>query len=171
MDFETPVDAWYVWVGVATVSVVFAGLAVQLPIQPPPDATEAVNTIDRVASSTHHADATYDHDAERVKIDTTRVSLRNDGGTTHASIAFGSMTPLAAIDDEQKQEALDRILSGQQPSEVLEDYSFDERALVAAALDARARRTTEQSKWRPASGVLRVRKIELDGETLLLVDA
>jgi len=171
MDFETPVDAWYVWVGVATVGIAIAGVAIQLPSQPSPDATKAVNTIDSVASSPQHAHASYEHDAEAVKFDTKRVSLRNDGGTDHASIAFGSMTPLTAIDNDEKREALDRILSGQLPSNVLDEYPFDERALLDVAASGRAQLDTEGGDWRPADGVFRVRKIDLDGESLLLVDA
>lgn len=170
MDFEAPVDAWYVWLGVALVSVALIGVAVQLPSQPPPDAAKAANTIDTVASNSHQAAANYKHDAEVVKIDTQRVALRNNGGTERATIAFGPMTPLSAIDDESKRGVLDRILSGERPANVLHEYPFDSDALLDEVAKTRKRLGDEGVEWRPADGTLRVRKIDLGGESLLLVD-
>jgi len=174
MDFETPVDAWYVWCGVALAGVTLAGLALSLPAQPPPDATEAANTIDRVAGSTYTAQASYEHDAEMVRIDGARISMRNGGGVDHAAVAFTSLTPVAAVSDATKREALERILHGEQPSAVLERPAFtslDEPGLYSATAAARTERLDEVPEWRPAGGELRVRKLEIDGETVVLVDA
>lgn len=174
MDFEAPVDAWYVWFGVALAGVTLAGLALSLPAQPPPDATGAANTIDRVAGSTHTAQASYEHDAEMVRIDGARISMRNEGGVDHAAVAFISLTPIAAVNDTTKREALERILHGEQPSAVLERPAFtslDEPGLYSATAAARTERLDEGPEWRPADGELRVRKLEIDGETVVLVDA
>jgi hypothetical protein len=51
MNLEAPADAWYVWVGVALVSMTVAGVVGGLPSQPPPDSQTAANTVDRVAVS------------------------------------------------------------------------------------------------------------------------
>lgn len=173
MDFETPVDAWYVWFGVALTSVAIAGVALSLPAQPPPDATGAANTIDRVAGSTHFAGASYDHDADAARIDTGRISMRNDGGTAHASIAFESLTPVSAVTDSTAHDALSLLLHGTPPSTVLERPEFDaleEADLRNAAIDARVDRLERPPSWRPAGEQLHVRRVELDGEIVVLVD-
>lgn len=171
MDWEAPVDGWYVWLGVALVSVWLATFALGLPSQPPPDATRAANTIDRVSSSSHQAEAAYEHDAGEIKIGTKQVWMRNDGGITQESVAFGSLTPVHAVEDDNRQEALERIVNGQHPRAVLEDYSFGAAALLNEATDARERIDQQGAEWRPAEDVLHVRKIEIADETLVLVDA
>jgi len=173
MDFETPVDAWYVWVGVAVASVAIAGVALALPTQPPPDATAAANTIDAVAGSTQTATASYDHDAVAVRLDTGRISLRNDAGTAHAAVAFGSLTPLSAVENETVRRALERIVRGGQPTDVLSQPTFDtlsEGDLRNAAARARGTRRSSGAEWRPATSQLTVRRLTLAGETVVLVD-
>ncbi len=173
MDFEAPVDAWYVWFGVAVASVAIAGVALSLPSQPPPDATGAANTIDTVAGSTHTAEASFDHSADEIRIDTARISMRNDGGTARASLAFGPLTPIGAVEDATERDALRSILSGAPPSVVLEGTEFDsvnESELRQAAEDARANRLDSPPEWQPANDELRVRKLELDGESVVLVE-
>lgn len=174
MDFEAPVDAWVVWVGVVLVGVALTGVTLTLPSQPPPDATGAANTIDRVAGSTHVASASYEHDAEAVRIDTKRLSMRNDGGVAHASVAFGSLTPVHAVENETVQEVFERLLDGEHPSSVLDDDEYDsltESALRETATETRARLASDDSgpDWRPADGRLRVRTVELDGTEVVLV--
>lgn len=184
MDFEAPVDAWYVWLGVAAVSVALAGVVLSLPSQPPPDAVEAANTIDRVAASTYTADASYEHDAAEVRIGVSRVSMRNDGGTDHASVAFGPLTPLAAAasidgterpDAAEEYAALEAVLHGEHPSAVVEEFDGvdDEAQLYDATAEARAAVETDDEllEWVPATGTLHVRRIELDGEVVVLVTA
>jgi len=171
MDWEAPVDGWYVWFGVALVSIGLTTFVLGLPSQPPPDATTAANTIDRVASSSHRAAADYEHDAAAIRIDTKQLWLRNDGGTTRESVAFGSLTPVHAVAEDDKREALERIIDGQHPRVVLREYSFDATALLDEAEDTRERIDRQGAEWRPADGVLSVRKIDIGGETVVLVDA
>lgn len=171
MDLEAPVDAWYVWFGVAVASVAIAGVALSLPSQPPPDATGTANAIDRVAGSTQVADATIDHDADDVRLDTTRLSMRNDGGTAHATVLFGPLTPVDAVDDETTREALWAVLHGASPSTVLDRPAFEsleESDLRAGATAGRAQCQESTPEWRP-SDELNVRKLELDGEPVVLV--
>ena len=169
MDLEAPVDGWYVWLGVALLSVALLAFAISLPSQPPPDATRAANAIDRVASSSHQAKASYEHDATEIKIDTKRVTMRNDGGTAQESVVFGSLTPVHAVTDDDRREALERITYGQHPASVLEDYSFGSSALRQEAAAARERIDRTGAEWRPAEGVLYVRRVDVGGETLVLV--
>jgi hypothetical protein len=173
MDFETPVDAWYVWVGVAVASLAIGGVALDLPTQPPPDATAAANTIDAVAGSTQTATARYEHDAVAVRLETGRLSLRNDAGVAHAAVAFESLTPLAAVENDTLRRALERIAHGSQPAEVLSKPTFDgltETDLRRVTARARATRRTDGAEWRPTTGHLAVRRLTLGGATVVLVD-
>lgn len=172
MNVETPVDAWYVWLGVAIASVTIAGVALSLPTQPPPDATAAANTIDAVAGSTQTATASYDHDAVAVRLDTGRISLRNDAGTAHAAVAFESLTPLSAVENNTVRRALERIADGGKPSDVLSRPAFDtlsEADLRDATARARATRRSGGAEWRPATSQLTVRRLTLGGTTVVLV--
>jgi len=99
MDFEAPVDAWYVWMGVAVVSLSIAGVALSLPTTAPPDANAAANTVDSVGSKPYTASATYEHDADQYWASNETILLRNDGGTTRATIRFGLMAPAWPKDD------------------------------------------------------------------------
>ncbi|WEL17713.1 Putative pilin/flagellin [Halorhabdus sp. SVX81] len=171
MDFEAPVDAWYVWIGVAVVSVTLVGFVLGLPSQPPPDATKAVNTIDRVAGSTQESAASYSHDAAEIRIDTRRVAMRNDGGTTRESVAFGSLTPVKAVENATMRESFDRIVHGQRPESVIAEYSFNTTALLSKAERTRKRIDTNGVEWRRTDGELVVRRIEIDGTSLVLIDA
>lgn len=176
MDLEAHADAWHVWVGVALVSLSLLGVALALPSRPPPDAAAAANTIDRVAGSTHQATASYDHDADEVRIGLRQLSLRNDGGTSHASIAFGSITPVSAIENRTMRDALEGLLHGQSPGQVVENEpGIDDVAGLlhgdGGIADARQVIQASGSAWRPADGRLRVRQLELAGERVVLVAA
>ncbi|SDJ19061.1 hypothetical protein SAMN05216226_10149 [Halovenus aranensis] len=172
MEFEAPVDAWYVWFGVAVASLAITGVALSLPTQPPPDAAQAANAIDRVAGSTQVATATVNHAAEEVRLGTSRISMRNDGGTVHATLAFGPVTPVTAVGDATARHALQSMLHGTPPAEVLGRTSFDaltESELQQAVASARERRRNRGPQWRQTSGRLRVHSVHLDGELVVLV--
>jgi len=171
MELETPADAWYVWIGVATVSIGVAGVALGLPAEPPPDANEAANTIDRVAASQYGASASFDHDAEAIRIGPKQIAMRNDGGTAHASIAVGSMTPVFETEGELHRTAT-ALVDGEPVPQVVSDSSFEsERALREALEAVRLRIDREGAHWQTAEGNLRVRAVRLGGETVVLVDA
>lgn len=172
MDLEAPVDAWQVWLGVALVSIGLGSVVFALPTQPPPDATKAVNTIDRAASAAHHAEARYEHDATAVRLGPKQVSLRNDGGTAHDTIAFGSMTPVSAVADPARQRALEQIAKGANVTAVVRaSPELNTTVLRTAVESARTRVSTDGPAWHQAEGTLAVRKLELDGETVVLVAA
>jgi len=98
MDWEAPVDAWSVWLAVALVSIAVAGVVLSFPTGPPPDANQAANAIERTTGSVHDASASYDHDADEVKLERTTISLRNEHGTTHSSLAYGTFVPVLGDD-------------------------------------------------------------------------
>lgn len=173
MDLEAPVDAWYVWLGVALVAAGLFGVVTSLPLNPPPDANGAANTIDEVASNPYPSHARYEYDATGARIGLQEISLRNDAGTNRAIVRYGPMTPLEAIDGAANRSAVSRILDGESPTEVVETMEAveNERQLRAAAAMARKSVESRGANWRPAKRTLRVRKVFLDEVPVLLVDA
>ncbi|MFC4552774.1 MULTISPECIES: DUF7283 family protein [Halorussus] len=93
--FDAPVDAWYVWLGVALASTVAFGLAASLPSAPPPDAASAADAVDSVAASDYAATRKVPLAADAVKLGPERVALRRDGAVSHATFAYGPVTPAA----------------------------------------------------------------------------
>jgi len=172
MDLEAPADAWYVWVGVAIVSTTLFGLALSLPSDVPPDANKAANSIDDVAGSAHQATAEYEHGADKVKVETHRLSMKNDGGTARSSVVFGPLTPISEVSDQETRAAFEQILSGEDPSVVIDESESlqSERDLVDAAENTRDRLNENGATWRSTDGVLHVRKLTLDEEPVVLVD-
>lgn len=162
MDFEAPVDAWYVWLGAGIASVAMAGVVLSLPATAPPDATAAANAIDRAAGSTANATATYDHDADAFRIDGKGIELRNEGGTSYESVAFGTLTlaRLGGVRTDDGDVALRAVLYG---DDIAAHYESREAFLDDVAL-ARQRVDDAPRKWRSARGTLRVRSITV-GET------
>lgn len=167
MDWEAPVDAWYVWFGAAAITAILAGSALALPSTPPPDANQAANAIDRVAGNELGGTASYEHDARMVRLGTEQISMRSDGGTSHATVSFGRLAPVNGSD------RLKNVLSGAHPTDEYATWSEfydDVQAAEDRALDP---------TWRIADGTLRVRVIAFpdgrpefeDFEKAILVDA
>jgi len=166
MELESPADAWYTWVAVALVSIGVGAVVLTLPTQPPPDASGAANTVDRIATSDAGASATYDHSAREIRLGTRQLWLRNDGGTAHASVAFDSLTPIYATEGEAR-EAARALLAGKSPEAVVKEHGFASESALREVLAA-ARRALDP-EWRPADGSLRVRAVHLAGERVILV--
>ncbi len=122
---DPPIDTWYVWLGLGVVSVSVAGLAFALPTTAPPTATPVADAVDSVASSPHDARTTVDVSADQFRIRPNSVALRLDGGTAHAELAFGPVTPVA-------DGKLRRVLDGKQPDTVFSNRSAFETAVQTA---------------------------------------
>jgi hypothetical protein len=155
--FDTPVDSWYAWLGVAAASTALVGAAVGLPTAPPPDAAGVADTVDRAAASERGARAEHPLDAAEVRVTPERVGLRSDGGTVHARFVYGPVTPVGT------DGRLRRVLAGARPESVF--GSAREFRRVAA----RARRA--DGRWRPVDGPLVVRHVVWEGESVTLVGA
>lgn len=167
MDWEAPVDAWYVWLGAALITTVLAGFALALPTTPPPDANQAANAVDRVAGNDLGGEASYDHDARMIRLGSEQISMRNDGGTSHATVSFGRLAPVNGSD------SLKEVLAGAHPTDEYRNWTAfydDVQAAEDRALDP---------TWRIADGTVRARVIAYpdsmpifeDHEKAILVDA
>ena len=158
MDWETPVDAWYVWAGVSLVSLAVAGVVLGLPTGPPPDAAEATNAIEETAASSHEAAATLEYDADAVRIDGKTVELRNEHGTSRSSITYGQVV---AVNGDER---LERLVYGE-PFEAVFASELEARDENAATsfMDrvADAERNTS-GEWLTASDELTVRRVAVE---------
>jgi hypothetical protein len=153
--FDVPVDAWYVWVGLAVASVAVLGVVSTLPTAPPPDAASVAETVDRTAAAEYGATAEHPVDAEAVRLSPRGVGLRNGAGTTHASFAFEDVTPVA------RGTRLHAVLLGAPAASRFTSPS----ELARACATARARDPT----WRPIGGPLVVRHLTWEGTDVTLV--
>lgn len=154
--FGTPIDAWYVWVGVAAVTIALCGAVLSLPLRPAPDAAGAADTVDAVAAGERPATAEHPLDAAAIRLGPHRLAMRSPAGTARAEFAFGPVTPVS--DDR-----LRRVLHGAHPAEV-----YDSReAFRQAVVDARATEPT----WEPVERTLVVRRVYWGEFGVTLVDA
>jgi hypothetical protein len=153
--FGVPVDAWYTWLGLAIASVALLGVGAALPSTPPPAATDVADTIDRTAATAHPASAEHPVAARSIRLGPRSIGLRNEEGTTHATFAFGPVTPAVG------SAVLTAVLHGAPPAS-----RFDSGAgLCSAATTARERATT----WRPVDGQVLVRHVVWEGCDVTLV--
>lgn len=152
--FDVPVDATYVWLGVAAVSVVTLGVVVALPTSAPPETTAAADAIDRIAVEPAGAHTTVQIEATEMRLGTHRIALRNDAGSASAAFTYGPVTP--AVSDDQ----LELLLYGHPPSEV-----FESRAAFSDAVeDAQTTGT-----WRPAPDAIEIRRLQWEETDVTLV--
>ena len=155
--FDVPLDAWYVWIGLALASVAVFGVVTSLPTAPPPDAAGVADTVDRVAAAEYAATAEHPIDADAVRLRPRGVSLRNDAGTASATFAFGPITPAPPGSD------LEAVLHGTPPDRVFDSPVAFRQAVV----DAR----TRDANWHPVERTLLVRRVSLGGYDATLVAA
>jgi hypothetical protein len=153
--FGVPIDAWYTWLGLSIASVALVGVAAALPTAPPPAATDAAETVDRTAATTHPATAEHPLNARAIRVEPRGIGLRNDAGTAHATFAFGPVTPASGSDP------LTAILHGAPPGT---------RFASGEALCAAGRRARDRPpRWRSAEGQLIVRHVVWEGCDVTLV--
>ena len=142
--FDVPVDAMYVWIGVATVSVAVFGVATSLPSATPPDATAAARAIDTVAVGPPGSQGSHALRADRLRLGPLRIGLAGPGGRAHATFTY----PITPVSEDSR---LSEVLVGERPSSV-----FSSEAAFADAVTA-ARQP--EHDWRPAPERLDVRRV------------
>jgi hypothetical protein len=153
--FDVPVDAWYVWLGLSLASVSLLAVGAALPAQPPPDATDVADTVDRVAATTYPSNAAHPTAARAMRVGRRRLALRNDAGTTHAVFAFGPVTPASSAS------ALHAVLRGAPPQS-----RFDSGT---GFCDAAATARTRTPRWQRVDEPLLVRHVRWEGCDVTLV--
>lgn len=123
--FDVPVDAWYVYLGLAIVSGATVTLAGAMPAAAPPDANGAARTVDSVAASQHASVGSHPlADANAVRVGSDTLSLRGPGGTAHAGLGYG---PVVLAPEGTP---LGRVLRGKPPEQVFASPAGFERAVV-----------------------------------------
>ena len=152
--FGAPLDAWYVWIGLAIVSSTVLGVVTAIPAAAPPDASGAARTVDGVAASEHAAVGKHPlSNADAVRIGSDSVSLRGPGGTEHAAFGYG---PVVAVLDDP---ALRSTLEGDPPERAFRTPAGFERAL------RRAR--AAEPRWQGADRLV-VRRVRWEGVDVVL---
>lgn len=152
--FAVPVDAWYVWIGLAAVSASVFGVASAIPATPPPDAAGAAATVDAVSASQYGAVGEHPVSrADKARIGSESLSLRGPGGTAHASFGYAPVAPAT-------DEALSRVLLGEPPARVFETPAAFEAAVEAAR--------TDEPRWNTVD-TLTVRRVSWEGVDVTLV--
>jgi hypothetical protein len=153
--FEAPVDAWYVWLGLAVASTATLGVATSLPAAAPPDATGVARTIDSTAASQYPAVGRHPApNAAAVRVGGGRVSLRGPGGTARAALGYGPVTPVG--DDDRLQ----AVLRGEPPARAFGSPEAFERALH--------RQRAADPRWIETDSVV-VRRLSWEGIDAVLV--
>ncbi|ELZ91815.1 hypothetical protein C440_15924 [Haloferax mucosum ATCC BAA-1512] len=142
---DAPLDSLYTWTALSVAATVLLGTVVGLPTTPAPDASGVADTVDGVAVAEYDTTAEQPLTADSVRLGPKRIGLRNDGGTAHATFAFGPITP--ATPDSP----LGSVAMGANPTAV-----FDSPADFAAAADAARHR---KATWRSAAESLVVRHV------------
>ncbi len=152
--FETSIDAWYAWLGVAAVSVAAFGTVAALPSETPPAAAPVADATDRVAASPHEAQTTVPIEAAEYRLTSGQIGLRNDGGRSRATFAYGPIVP--ATDG-----SIRAVLQGASPASQFASPAAFERAIERAH--------QESTGWRPAPELIRVRRVSWEGVDATLV--
>lgn len=153
--FDVPLDAWYVWLGLAVASSATFGLASAMPAAPPPDASGAAETVDGVAASPYAAVGEHPlPNAEAVRIQQDTLSLRGPGGVEHAGLGYGPVAPA------RQDEELAALLRGEPPEAV-----FDSPADFQAAI---RESTSRDPRWERTDRLV-VRRVTWEGTDAVLV--
>ncbi len=153
--FEVPLDAWYVWIGLAAVSSATLGVVSVLPSAVPPDAAGSAETVDSVAASDHAAVGKHPlSNVEAVRIGANSISLRGPGGTAHAAFGYGPVTPVLS------NSTLEPVLRGMPPDAVFDTPHAFERATIRAQ--------EVEPHWKKTDRLV-VRRVSWEGTHAVLV--
>lgn len=138
--FEAPLDAWYVWVGLAVVSSAAFGVVSVFPTTPPPDAAGAAEIVDGVAASEYAAVGKHPlSNAETVRVGTDSISIRGaNGETEHESFSYAPATPI--VEDPK----LRSVLLGEPPQRAFNTSAEFERFVKQAQRDDPQWQRTDQ---------------------------
>lgn len=152
---EIPIDAWYVWIGLAAVGSTVFGIAGALPAAAPPDASGPARVVDGVAASEYTAVGRHPlSGVDAVRIGTDSISVRGPGGTEHAAFGYAPVTPVTAGSN------LGRVLRGGPPARAFGSAAAFEQAISQAK--------AAEPTWRDADR-LTARRVNWEGIDVVLV--
>ncbi|GAD53478.1 hypothetical protein MBEHAL_2238 [Halarchaeum acidiphilum MH1-52-1] len=155
--FDSQGDALPTWVALTLVAGAAFALALAVPRTPPPDASAVANAADTVTAGEHAAARIVPTDAAAVRVRPSRVALRNDAGTAHATLRE-RVTPAATP-------RLRRVLRGDPPIAVYPSLA----AFRADSRRARVNARNENDDWRACDGSLTVRRVVRGGVDVTLL--
>lgn len=159
---EAFADRWIMYAGLAVLSFALLGAVLSMQTMPPPDANAAANTIDEAAGSGGGTHLEYEHNAEEVRAGAKQFGLRNEGGESYESIAFGTMVPVTV--GETHYEKLGEVVAGEQWQDVFANETAFRETATEATEDA-----SGNEQWTEASGTLRVTTEVINGERIVIV--
>lgn len=168
MSIGTPLDSWYVWLGLALTSTLVAGVALSIPTQPPPDADRAAIAIEDIGTAEYTATATVETDAKALKISPNTIAMRNEAGIDRATIAVGTLIPLSAVENDSRRNQLSLILRGASPAAVLGSNASEK--LRRWNREIQQRLETDGAHWQTSDGPIRARQISPGSGKIILLD-
>ncbi|MFC3478373.1 DUF7283 family protein [Halobacterium litoreum] len=155
--FDAPADVPPLLVALSLASAALLGVSVAASPTPAPSAGALADTVDAVAAADEPATETHEIRADAVRISRNRIAVRGDGGTAHATLAYGPVVPV------REDTALARVLRGEPPSAVFGNrLAFANAAVAASARDP---------VWRTGADRLTVRRVTWGGVDVTLVGA
>lgn len=154
---DVPADVPPVLVALSLVSTTLLGVALAGQPTPAPRASLLASTIETVAAADYPGAETRPIRASAIRIEPHELSVRDDGGTSHAAIAYGPIVPV------RRDTTLWRVLQGTPPDEAFDDPV----AFATATVRARAR----DAVWRADPTRLTVRRVTWRGVDVTLVGA
>lgn len=153
--FDAPIDAWYVWLGVAAASLVVAGVALSAHTTPAPATGSVADTVDATAAEPYGATGVHPIRADAVWLSTHQITLERDDATASAAFEAGPVTPVTPETD------LWKVLTGAPPEQVFDSPD----AFHDAIEQAQAR----EPAWRTPTNRLVVRSLVWDDVETTLV--
>lgn len=162
--FDTPVDAWYVWIGVVLVSGVALGITLELPTEQQPDAAKLVETVEYVGATGDGTAATVELTADEFRTDGTTVELRRGDEISRKTLRSGIVIPVAGAKTETGEDLLERLLTdpaakANYPQPVIEEQ-------ITRVMN---RPRALHDEWYPIDDKIRLRAVTVSEKTVVLL--
>lgn len=143
--FDAPIDAWYVWLGVAAASLVIAGVALSAHSTPAPATGSVADTVDATAAESYGATGVHPIRADAVRLSSHQIALERDDQTASATFEAGPVTPVTP------ETTLWKIVTGAPPEQVFDSPDDFQDAIEQAQ--------AREPAWRTPTNRLVVRSL------------
>jgi len=162
--FDTPLDAWYVWIGVVLVSAAALGIVFELPTEQPPDAAELIETAEYVGAAGDGTAATVEVAADKLRTDGTTVELKKDDELSRKTTATVVVVPVTAADTEAGKTLLQHLLT-----DPTAKANYSESVIEAEIAGLVSSPATLRDEWHVLGGDVRLRAVTVEEQTVVLV--